>query len=288
MHGKIYDNISEVVGNTPLIRVNRVLPENAAELAVKLESFNPLSSVKDRIAYSMITEAEKSGELKPGMTIVEATSGNTGIGLAFVAAARGYRCVLVMPDTMSVERRKLLQALGAELILTPGPAGLGFALQTAREYAETVAFVQRGLTREPALLLEPLRERMAALACAERFEEAADVRDRAEALSTALHRQRRAEQLRRSGTIELDLGNGMHVELEDGRLLRSWTDGELALGVTCEPPDAGDTPWVPPALADELLCVAAWLDKNTSRVRLVRCDGTLASPLPAVPQLLRV
>jgi len=136
MHGKIYDNISEVVGNTPLIRVNRVLPENAAELAVKLESFNPLSSVKDRIAYSMITEAEKSGELKPGMTIVEATSGNTGIGLAFVAAARGYRCVLVMPDTMSVERRKLLQALGAELILTPGPAGLGFALNAAKEYAE--------------------------------------------------------------------------------------------------------------------------------------------------------
>ena len=135
MHGKIYDNISEVVGNTPLIRVNRVLPENAAELAVKLESFNPLSSVKDRIAYSMITEAEKAGELKPGMTIVEATSGNTGIGLAFVAAARGYRCVLVMPDTMSVERRKLLQALGAELILTPGPAGLGFALNTAKEYA---------------------------------------------------------------------------------------------------------------------------------------------------------
>jgi cysteine synthase A len=136
MHGKIYDNISEVVGNTPLIRVNRVLPENAAELAVKLESFNPLSSVKDRIAYSMVTEAEKAGELKPGMTIVEATSGNTGIGLAFVAAARGYRCVLVMPDTMSVERRKLLQALGAELILTPGPAGLGFALNTAKEYAE--------------------------------------------------------------------------------------------------------------------------------------------------------
>jgi len=136
MHGKIYENLSEVVGNTPLVRINRSLPDGAAELVVKLESFNPLSSVKDRIAYSMIIEAEKSGELKPGMTIVEATSGNTGIGLAFVAAARGYRCVLVMPDTMSVERRKLLQALGAELILTPGPAGLGVALATAREYAE--------------------------------------------------------------------------------------------------------------------------------------------------------
>lgn len=136
MHGKIYENLSEVVGNTPLVRINRSLPDGAAELVVKLESFNPLSSVKDRIAYSMIVEAEKSGELKPGMTIVEATSGNTGIGLAFVAAARGYRCVLVMPDTMSVERRKLLQALGAELILTPGPAGLGVALAKAREYAE--------------------------------------------------------------------------------------------------------------------------------------------------------
>src|SRR5438094_2412249 len=136
MHGKIYDNVSEIVGNTPLVRVNRILPDDAAELAVKLESFNPLSSVKDRIAYSMITEAEKAGELKPGMTIVEATSGNTGIGLAFVAAAKGYKCVLVMPDTMSVERRKLLQALGAELILTPGSAGLVHALNLAKEYAE--------------------------------------------------------------------------------------------------------------------------------------------------------
>ena len=137
MHGKIYENVSEVIGNTPLVRLNRTLPDGAAEVAVKLESFNPLSSVKDRIAYSMIVDAEKSGELKPGMTIVEATSGNTGIGLAFVAAARGYKCVLIMPDTMSVERRKLLQALGAELILTPGPAGLGFALNKAREYAES-------------------------------------------------------------------------------------------------------------------------------------------------------
>jgi len=135
MHGKIYDNISEVIGHTPLVRVQRTLPDGAAELVVKLESFNPLSSVKDRIAYSMITEAEKAGELKPGDTIVEATSGNTGIGLAFVAAARGYKCVLVMPDTMSIERRKLLQALVAELILTPGPAGLPHALQIARDYA---------------------------------------------------------------------------------------------------------------------------------------------------------
>src|SRR5438034_11847379 len=135
MHGKIYDNITELIGNTPLVRLHRVPDKGSAEVVVKLELFNPLSSVKDRISISMIEEAEKSGELKAGMTIVEATSGNTGIGLAFVAAARGYKCVLVMPDTMSVERRKLLQALGAELILTPGPAGLGVALAKAREYA---------------------------------------------------------------------------------------------------------------------------------------------------------
>ena len=136
MHGKIYNNITELIGSTPLVRLNRVVPAGAAEVVAKLESFNPLSSVKDRIAISMISEAENAGELKPGDTIVEATSGNTGIGLAFVAAAKGYRCVLVMPDTMSVERRKLLQALGAELILTPGTAGLPEALKVAREYAE--------------------------------------------------------------------------------------------------------------------------------------------------------
>ena len=136
MHGKIYNNITELIGSTPLVKLNRVVPAGAADVIAKLESFNPLSSVKDRIAISMISEAEKAGELKPGATIVEATSGNTGIGLAFVAAAKGYRCVLVMPDTMSVERRKLLQALGAELILTPGTAGLPEALKIAREYAE--------------------------------------------------------------------------------------------------------------------------------------------------------
>ena len=136
MHGKIYNNIVETVGNTPLVRLNHVAPEGAAEVVVKLESFNPLSSVKDRIAMAMVEEAERSGELRPGGTIVEATSGNTGIGLAFVAAAKGYRCTLVMPDTMSVERRKLLQALGAELILTPGPMGIKESQRVANEYAE--------------------------------------------------------------------------------------------------------------------------------------------------------
>lgn len=135
MHGKIYNNITELVGNTPLVRLNRVIPAGAAEVVVKLELFNPMSSVKDRISISMVEDAERRGELRPGATIVEATSGNTGIGLAFVAAAKGYKCVLVMPDTMSVERRKLLQALGAELILTPGPKGIPGAQQVAEAYA---------------------------------------------------------------------------------------------------------------------------------------------------------
>src|SRR4051812_27095724 len=150
MHGKIYNNITELIGRTPLVKLNRIVPAGAAEVAAKLESFNPLSSVKDRIAISMISEAEKSGELKPGDTIVEATSGNTGIGLAFVAAAKGYKCTLVMPDTMSVERRKLLQALGAELILTPGTAGLPEALKIAREYAEKTGAWQSKQFDNPA------------------------------------------------------------------------------------------------------------------------------------------
>src|SRR5258705_12552602 len=135
-HGKIYDNITELIGNTPLVRLNRVPDKGSAEVVVKLELFNPLSSVKDRISISMIEEAEKAGELKAGMTIVEATSGNTGIGLAFVAAAKGYKCTLVMPDSFSVERRKLLQALGAELILTPAPLGIKEAQRVATEYPE--------------------------------------------------------------------------------------------------------------------------------------------------------
>ena len=135
-HGKIYDNITELIGNTPMVRLHRVPAAGSAEVIVKLEAFNPLSSVKDRISISMVEEAEKSGELKPGSTIVEATSGNTGIGIAFVAAAKGYKCILVMPDTMSVERRKLLEALGAKLVLTPGTMGLPEALRLSREIAE--------------------------------------------------------------------------------------------------------------------------------------------------------
>jgi cysteine synthase A len=136
MSERIYRDLTETIGETPLVQLNRIVPAASAEVIVKLESFNPLSSVKDRIAVSMVNDAERRGELKPGGTIVEATSGNTGIGLAFVAAARGYRCILVMPDTMSIERRKLLQALGAELVLTPGPLGIKESQRIANEIAE--------------------------------------------------------------------------------------------------------------------------------------------------------
>jgi len=136
--GRIYGSIAETVGNTPLVKLNRITAEAGcvATVVAKLESFNPASSVKDRIAVSMIDAAEKAGSLTPGMELVEPTSGNTGIGLAFVAAARGYRCRIYMPDTMSVERRALLKMLGAELVLTPGAEGMPGAVRRAQEYVD--------------------------------------------------------------------------------------------------------------------------------------------------------
>jgi cysteine synthase A len=136
--GRIFASITETVGNTPLVKLNRITAEDGcvATVAAKLESFNPASSVKDRIAVAMIEAAEKAGRLRPGMELVEPTSGNTGIGLAFVAAAQGYRCRLYMPDTMSVERRALLKMLGAELVLTPGAEGMPGAVRRAQQYAE--------------------------------------------------------------------------------------------------------------------------------------------------------
>ena len=124
----IYNSITELVGKTPVIKLNSIVPEGSADVYVKLEAFNPGSSVKDRIALRMIEDAEKAGTIKPGDTIVEPTSGNTGIGLAWVGAAKGYKVVIVMPDTMSVERRKIIQAYGAELVLTPGSEGMKGAI----------------------------------------------------------------------------------------------------------------------------------------------------------------
>lgn len=128
---KIYNDITELVGKTPLVRICSLSEETASEVIGKVEYFNPLSSVKDRIALAMIETAEKEGKLKKGGLIVEPTSGNTGIGLSFVAAARGYKIILVMPDTMSVERRNILSALGAELVLTSGSTGMKGAINKA-------------------------------------------------------------------------------------------------------------------------------------------------------------
>jgi cysteine synthase A len=133
---KIANNLVETVGNTPLVKLNNVTKGLEAEILVKAEFFNPLFSVKDRIGRSMVEAAEKDGQLKPGGTIIEPTSGNTGIALAFVARAKGYRCILTMPETMSLERRVLLRMLGAEIVLTPGPKGMGGAIAKAKQLLE--------------------------------------------------------------------------------------------------------------------------------------------------------
>ncbi|MBQ2832426.1 cysteine synthase A [Methanobrevibacter sp.] len=132
----VLESITDAIGNTPIVRLNNLTEGLEAEVDVKIESFNPTGSVKDRVAVAMIEDAEEKGLLKPGATIIEPTSGNTGIGLAFAAAAKGYKLILTMPDTMSIERRKFLSVLGAELVLTPGADGMGGAIAKANELNE--------------------------------------------------------------------------------------------------------------------------------------------------------
>jgi cysteine synthase A len=132
-HGKIYQDVTDTMGNTPLIRLNRIAAGLPAKIAIKHEGYNPFDSVKDRIGAAMINDAEEKGRLRPGMIIVEPTSGNTGIGLAYVAAVRGYRCIFTMPDTMTLERRNLLRALGTKVVLTEGAKGMRGAIARADE-----------------------------------------------------------------------------------------------------------------------------------------------------------
>ena len=136
--GKIYDDITQAIGHTPLIRLRRVVGDAKAEVVAKPESFNPLWSVKDRIGVNMIEAAEREGKIHKGTTIVEPTSGNTGICLAFTCAAKGYRLIVTMPETMSLERRRLLKAFGAEVVLTPGDRGMAGAIQRAEELLHSI------------------------------------------------------------------------------------------------------------------------------------------------------
>ncbi len=137
----IYENIGQLIGNTPMVKLNKLVSEDMANIYVKLEHFNPGGSIKDRIALNMIEEMEKRGELKKGYTIVEPTSGNTGIGIAMVGAYKGYKVTLVMPETMSIERRKILKAYGADIVLTEGAKGMKGAIEKANEMTQQEGYV---------------------------------------------------------------------------------------------------------------------------------------------------
>lgn len=150
MANKPVDNIVQLIGDTPVVKLNNIVPEDAADVYVKLEYQNPGGSVKDRIALAMIERAEQEGKIKPGDTIVEPTSGNTGIGLAFVAAAKGYKAVFTMPETMSQERRNLLRAYGAEVVLTPGSEAMKGAIKKAKELKEEYGYYEPQQFENPA------------------------------------------------------------------------------------------------------------------------------------------
>ena len=145
-----FENVIEAIGRTPLIKLNKLPSPNSATIYAKMESFNPCHSVKDRVGAAMVETAEKQGKLKPGMTIIEPTSGNTGIALAMVAACKGYKVVFTMPETMSVERRNILKLLGAEIILTPGSEGMKGAVKRAEELASTKGYFQPQQFSNPA------------------------------------------------------------------------------------------------------------------------------------------
>ena len=256
-------------------------------IAASLPRYNRQGTGRRRYSYVKLTLNEPF----PRLAVVRVPRADGAVYLGPLSSARAAALVIdAIESVMPLRRCKLPARPGKVLRTAPcAPAQIGCSLcpcsgdVSTDRYRAVVDTVHRGLTTQPSLLLDPLHERMAALARAERFEEAADTRDRTTALVHALFRQRRAEQLRRSGTLELDLGDGRRVELDGGRLLRAWSDGELALGIACEPPVASDEGWLHAALADELACVAAWLDRNAPRVRLLRCDGVLASPLPPLP-----
>ena len=145
-----FDNIIDAIGRTPLVKINRLVKSGGATVLAKMECFNPASSIKDRIGAAMVAAAEREGKLKPGMTIVEPTSGNTGIALAMVAATKGYRCLLTMPETMSVERRAVLRHFGAEIVLTPGPEGMKGAVARAVELSREIDYFMPSQFTNPA------------------------------------------------------------------------------------------------------------------------------------------
>jgi DNA polymerase-3 subunit epsilon len=233
----------------------------------------------------------------PRLAVVRAPKADGGHYLGPLPSTRVARLVADAIETVVPLRRCTASVRpGCASRESPcAPAQLGTSLcpcaggVSVAEYGAVVTRLVRGLTTGPELLLEPLRDRMATLADAERFEEAADVRDRAAALAAALTRQRRLRQLLDSGRVELDLGEAGRVELDGGRLTRTWVDGELPLGIAVRAGTASATPdgeWIPSHVADELACVASWLDANALRVRLVQCGGVLASAVPAVPALV--
>ncbi|HEY2814222.1 MAG TPA: DEDD exonuclease domain-containing protein [Acidimicrobiales bacterium] len=246
----------------------------------------------------------------PRLAVVRAPKADGGLYLGPLSSSRVARLVVEAIETVVPLRRCTVSLRQGRITRDApcAPAQLGASLcpcagaVTCEEYRAVTNRVVRGLTSEPELLLAPLRDRMHDLAYTERYEEAADMRDRAAALSGALNRQRRLDQLRGSGRVELDLGDAGWVELDGGRLTRAWSEGELPLGTaapSAPSASAGDAGteytstapgapagWIPIDLADELACVASWLDANAGRVRLVRCDGLLASTVPAVPPLV--